>query len=523
MNVARPGMVTSPHPLASEAGAAVLARGGTAIEAAVAVAACLSVVMPHFCGIGGDAVWLVADRQGRQRCFLGIGQAAQTLPAYDAAIPLRGPASTVTSACAVDSWGHALAYGADHWGGTQPFADLLAPAIALARDGYVASRSQQFWCDFRRDESPQWGRFAEHFNAAPGVPFEQPGLARSLSLLAEDGYRSFYDGRLGRQLTEGLAAAGSPLGAADLAATRTREENPASLGYRGLTLLAPPAPTQGLSTLAIMGILSHFDLAALSPASPLRYHLLVEAVKQAFLDRPLIADPDWSEPLSPDFLDPQRLAGKAAAIDPAHALPWPHPYQHGDTVYFAAADEQGRCASVLQSTYFDWGSGVLIGDTGILWQNRGAAFSTLPGDRNEIKPGKRPFYTLNPGIALKNGEPHLLYGTQGADGQPQTLSVLLTGLIDHGMTPEEALAQPRFLLGKTFSDSRDSLKVEASLGEAAMAELAALGHEVAPLPALSPIFGQAGAVSLTDADGLSGAHDPRGEGEALPSHAPPPR
>lgn len=513
--LASPGMVTSPHPLASEAGGAVLAKGGTAIEAAVAIAACLSVVMPHFCGIGGDAVWLVADRQGRQRCFLGIGQAAGALPAYDAPIPLRGPASAVTSACAVDSWGHALAYSAGHWGGTQPFADLLAPAIALARDGYVPSRSQHFWFDFRRDEIPHWGRFADHFGAAPGKPFLQPGLARSLSLLAEDGYRSFYDGRLGRQLAEGLAVAGSPLGAADLAATRTREETPASLDYRGLTLLAPPAPTQGLSTLAIMGILSHFDLAALSPSSPLRYHLLVEAVKQAFLDRPLIADPDRSEPPPWSFLDPQRLEGKAAAIDPARALAWPHPYRHGDTVYFAATDEQGRCASVLQSTYFDWGSGVLVGDTGILWQNRGAAFSTVPGDRNRIEPGKRPFYTLNPGIALKEGEPHLLYGTQGADGQPQTLSVLLTGLIDHGMTPEEALAQPRFLLGRTFSDSRDSLKIEGSLGEAAIAQLAALGHEVAPLPALSPIFGQAGAIRLADADTGLGAHDPRGEGNAI--------
>ncbi|WP_042700900.1 gamma-glutamyltransferase family protein [Azospirillum sp. B506] len=515
MTAARPGMVTSPHPLASEAGAAILARGGTAIEAAVAIAACLSVVMPHFCGIGGDAVWLVADRQGRQRCFLGIGQAAETLPVYKAAIPLRGPASTVTSACAVDSWGHALAYSAAHWGGTRPFADLLAPAIALARDGYVPSRSQHFWFDFRRDEIPQWGNFADHFSAVPGAPFTQPGLAHSLSLLAEDGYRSFYDGRLGKLLAEGLAAAGSPLGAADLAATRTREETPASLDYRGLTLLAPPAPTQGLSTLAIMGILAHFDLAALLPTSPLRYHLLVEAVKQAFLDRPLIADPHRSEPAPWGFLDPQRLAAKAAAIDPERALDWPHPYQHGDTVFFAATDEQGRCASVLQSTYFDWGSGMAVGDTGILWQNRGAAFSTVPGDRNEIQPGKRPFYTLNPGIALKAGEPHLLYGTQGADGQPQSLSVLLTGLIDYGMTPEEALAQPRFLLGKTFSDSHDSLKIEASLGEAAIEALAALGHEVAPLPALSPIFGQAGVIGLGNADSPQGAHDPRGEGKAV--------
>jgi len=511
---ARPGMVTSPHPLASEAGAAVLKQGGTAIEAAVAIAATLSVVMPHFCGIGGDAVWLVADGAGRQRCFLGIGQAAADLPVYEAPIPLRGPASTVTSACAVDSWGHALDYSARHWGGTLPFGDLLGPAIALAQDGYAPSRSQDFWLNFRRDEIPGWGRFAEYFTPGIGL-FKQPYLARSLQHLAEHGYRSFYDGDLGRRIEDGLAAAGSPLKAQDLAATRTRETDPVIQDYRGVTLLAPPPPTQGISTLAIMSILAHFDLPSLPPFGTARYHLLVEAVKQAFLDRGHLADPDFARPLPWDFLDPQRLDAKASVIDKKCARPWPDPYKHGDTVFFAATDEQGRCASVLQSTYFDWGSGVVVGDTGILWQNRGAAFSTTPGDRNEIKPGKRPFYTLNPGIALKDDKPYLLYGTQGADGQPQTLSVVLTGLIDHGMTPEQALAQPRFLLGRTFSDSRDSLKLEQSLGEETIADLAALGHEVAPLPALSPIFGQAGVLRLSGAGLTEGSHDPRGEGNAL--------
>jgi gamma-glutamyltranspeptidase/glutathione hydrolase len=512
----RQGMVTSPHPLATAAGAGVLEKGGTAIEAAVAVAATLAVVMPHFCGLGGDAVWLVADRQRRKRCFLGIGQAAAVLPTYDAPIPMRGPASMVTTACAVDSWDHALAFSAHYWGGTQRFADLISPAIALAENGYQPSGSQDFWLEFRRKEFGDWGGFAAQFDTSTKTGlFKQPALAQSLTHLAEEGPRSFYDGKLARKIADGLIAAGSPLTAADLAATRTREEDPVSQDYRGITLLAPPPPTQGISTLAIMGILARFDLPSLPPLGSARYHLLVEAVKQAFLDRPYLADPDFSTPPSWDFLDPQRLDAKAAVIDPHQALEWPHLRRDGDTVFFAATDVQGRCASVLQSTYFDWGSGVVVGDTGIIWQNRGAAFSTKPGDPNEIKPGKRPFYTLNPGLALKGGEPYLLYGTQGADGQPQTLSVLLTGLIDHGMTPQEALAQPRFLLGRTFSDSRDSLKVEQSLGAGIIADLAALGHVVAELPALSPIFGQAGAIQLTPDGAVKGAHDPRGEGSAI--------
>ncbi|WP_137128754.1 gamma-glutamyltransferase [Rhizobium sp. FY34] len=508
-------MVTSPHPLATQAGLAVLRSGGNAIEAAIATAAALCVTMPHFCGLGGDAVWLVADREGRRSCFLGIGQAAQNLPVFSGSVPLRGPQSTLTSACVVDSWGHALAYAKEHWDGRIAFSNLLQPAIGHASKGFAASASQAFWLDFRAKECADWPGFSENFGSVSAdKPFRQPQLAYSLSMLASDGPRSFYQGRLAQRIADGLQTVGSPLTAEDLAATRTREVDPISIHYRDLTLLAPPAPTQGASTLSIMGILNHFNLAALQAGDAARYHLLVEAVKQAFLDRGQIADPDWASQDLDNLLDPERLAGKAAAIDPGHALAWPVTYQHGDTVFFAVTDKEGRSASVLQSTYFDWGSGVMVGDTGILWQNRGAAFSTDANHPNGLAPGKRPFYTLNPGMALKDGHPHLLYGTQGADGQPQTLAVLLTGLIDLDLSPQEALAQPRFLLGRTFSDSRDSLKLEGSLGGEAMARLQTLGHEVAELPALSPLFGQAGVIRI-DTDGtITGAHDPRGEGLA---------
>jgi gamma-glutamyltranspeptidase/glutathione hydrolase len=157
----------------------------------------------------------------------------------------------------------------------------------------------------------------------------------------------------------------------------------------------------------------------------------------------------------------------------------------------------------------------VAGDTGILWQNRGGAFSLDPGSPNALAPAKRPFYTLNPGIALEKGRPCLLYGTQGADGQPQTLSVILSRLIDHGLDPEEALAAPRFLLGRTFSDTRDSLKIESDVSEAVMTALAARGHALAPIPPRNPLAGQAGVIAIA-ADGLMrGAHDPRSDGQAL--------
>jgi oxamate amidohydrolase len=512
------GIVTSPHPLATEAGAKVLRAGGDAIEAAIAIGATIGVVYPHFCGLGGDSVWLVADREGRRAAFLGIGQAAKALPAFEAAIPARGPLSMLTTACTIDSWRHAKEWSAREWGGRTPFPALLADAVAHARDGFPVSKSQAFWLAFRRSEAARWPGFAPAFmpDGPPevGSLFRQDGVARTLQAIAGEGPRSFYDGELAKTLAVGLAAAGSPLTAADLAATRTREAAPLSLSYRGYELLAPPPPTQGVSTLAIMGVLEHFDLAARGAGSADHIHLCVEAVKRAFLTRDAIADPDFSPQPVEEWLNPDRLAATARTITMSRALAWPQPFRTGDTVFYGAVDAQGRSASVLQSLYFDWGSGVPVGETGILWQNRGAAFSVIPGSPNALAPGKRPFYTLNPGLALREGKPAFVYGTQGADGQPQTLSMVLTRLIDFGEAPAAALAGPRFLLGKTFSDSRDSLKIESDVGAATLADLAARGHELSPIEPQSPLAGLAGAIRIGSDGAVEGAHDPRGEGVA---------
>lgn len=515
------GMVTSPHPLASAAGLAVLERGGTAAEAAIAMAAAMAVVYPHFCGLGGDSVWILADRQGRQTCFMGIGQAAAKLPEFTGdSIPLRGPLSTLTTAATVDAWETVHRYSIEYWGGKQVFGDLLQDAIHHAQHGFPVSRSQGFWLDMRKDVLADWPGFINLFfnNGQPfatGEVFRQPELARSLVDIASHGARSFHQGTLAQRIADGLRAVGSPITLADLTATRTRQVEPARLSYRGLELLAPPPPTQGISTLAIMGILQHFDLSALTPGSAQHLHLVVEAVKQAFLTRDRIADPDFANQPVREWLSAERLQQAARAINPDRALDWPHPYRTGDTVFFGATDAAGQSVSTLQSTYFDWGSGVVVGDTGILWQNRGAAFSLDPKSPNFLQPGKRPFYTLNPGLALRDGKPALIYGTQGADGQPQTLAMLLTRLIDYAQPPAQALAGPRFLLGKTFSDSRDSLKIEADCGQPVLDRLADLGHQIAPIEPQSPIAGQAGVIAIAPDGSLAGAHDPRGEGVAL--------
>ncbi|MDY0743803.1 gamma-glutamyltransferase family protein [Paucibacter sp. R3-3] len=517
------GIVTSPHAVATRCGANLLAQGGNAIEAAIATVLSLCVTMPHFCGLGGDAFLLIGDAKGGVQAISGIGQAAAELGGYGSgAIPVRGPRSALTSAGAVDALHQAWLISRAERGGRRSWAELLAPAIALARDGFEITASERFWLDFRlRDAAELTGVFpaALHRGEVPPAGFIRPHnplLTGTLETLAERGARDFYEGRLAARIAAGLREAGSPLGLADLGRTRARLEQPLAVRYRGGELLAHRPPTQGLTTLEIMGVLERFELAALPQGGADHYHLLVEAVKQAFIDRNRwLADPEHAEVPVAQLLSDSHLDRRAAAIRMDRALPWPQVHQHGDTVYVGAADAAGNSVSLLATIYYDWGSGVMAGDTGLLWHNRGAAFSPNPAHPNALAPGKRPFHTLNPGIYRRDGKVRLLYGTQGADGQPQTLAAVLTRLIDHRMDPPAALAAPRFLLGRTFSDSQDSLKLEEDVGPEVAAELRRRGHELALVGRRSPLMGQPGAIAIGEDGTLQGAHDPRSDGVAM--------
>jgi gamma-glutamyltranspeptidase/glutathione hydrolase len=515
-------MVTSPHALATQCGVDVLGRGGNAIEAAIATVAALCVTYPHFCGLGGDAFLLVSDGQGRVQTLSGIGQAAANVRGYAGSIPVRGPRSALTTAATVDALGQALTISKSEWAGTQSWSALLAPAIHMARQGFEISESERFWLNFRLAEAaslPDIYRTYLHQGQVPPVGFvrKQSALANTLETLAERGPRDFYEGQLARCISAGLKEAGSPLTAHDLAQTHARIEPPLSVPYRGGELLAHQPPTQGIATLQIMGLLERFDLAAIAQGSADHYHLLVEAVKLAFLDRNrLVADPDFRQVPTAQLLSAACLNQQASTINLKQALPWPHPYQHGDTAYVGAADAMGNTVSLLATVYFDWGSGVLVGDTGVVWHNRGAAFSLDPAHPNLLTASKRPFHTLNPGMYRKGGRVQLLYGTQGADGQPQTLAAVLTRLIDYGMDPMEALAAPRFLLGKTFSDATDSLKLEEDVPANVVEDLRQRGHSLSLIAAHSPLMGHPGAIAINPVSGqMTGAHDPRSDGQAI--------
>jgi gamma-glutamyltranspeptidase/glutathione hydrolase len=515
------GMVTSPHTLATQCGLDMLARGGNAIEAAIATVATLCVTYPHFCGMGGDAFLLVSDAQGKVQTISGIGQSAADISGYSGAIPVRGPRSALTSPGMVDALGQAKVISHTLWGGSKSWSELLAPAIALACEGFEISSSERFWLNFRFAEAASlpgiYPAYLLHGQVPPaGFVRRQHALVRTLETLAERGPRDFYEGQLARTIAEGLRAAGSPLTAMDLAHTRARIEPPLSVPYRGGELLAHQPPTQGVSTLQIMGVLEHFDFSRMPQGGADHYHLMVEAVKLAFMDRDrLVADPDFVNVPVSRLLSPAHLCAGAQAIRMNQAMPWPYTCQHGDTVYVGTADAAGNSVSLLATVYFDWGSGVLVGDTGILWHNRGSAFSLDPAHPNALAPGKRPFHTLNPGMYRKNGRVQLLYGTQGADGQPQTLAAVLTRLIDYGMDTMAALAAPRFLLGKTFSDATDSVKLEDDVPADVVTELRQRGHALSLIASRNPLMGHPGAIAIDPVSGhISGAHDPRSDGFA---------
>jgi gamma-glutamyltranspeptidase/glutathione hydrolase len=261
-------------------------------------------------------------------------------------------------------------------------------------------------------------------------------------------------------------------------------------------------------------LLALFERLAVAEADGFDFvHGVVEAAKQAFLLRdahvadPAVMDADPADWLAPDFLDE-----RARRIDPARALPWPQASAPGDTVWLGAIDEAGRAVSFIQSVYWEFGSGVVLGETGIMWQNRGSSFALTDGPANRLAPGRRPFHTLNPALARLDDGRVMAYGTMGGEGQPQTQAAVFARHVMYGQDLQAAVTAPRWLLGRTWGAESTTLKLESRFDDDLFAALAAAGHDVERLDAYSDQMGHAGAV-VRHADGrLEGASDPRSDG-----------
>jgi len=520
----RRGVVCAPHAAAVEDGRAILAEGGNAIEAMIAMAASIAAVYPHMNHIGGDGFWLIREPRGNVRALMAAGRAGAkaTIQFYRDAghdeIPARGPLAALTVPGAVAAWMLALDAAKAH-GGKLPLGVLLASAIKHARESYVVTRSQARLTAEKLPEMTHAIGFREAFLIGGKVPevgarIKQTAFAATLEQLAQAGLDDFYRGDVGREIASDLVRIGSPVTRADLEKFEATIAQPLSVRTLGHTLYNAPPPTQGLASLMILAL---FERLRVTQAESFEHiHGLVESTKRAFRVRDsVVTDPDKIALDLNQFLSPAFLDAEAAKIDAKKGARWPAPKGEGDTIWMGAADASGLVVSYIQSLYWEFGSGCVLPGTGILMQNRGSSFSLDPKALNALAPGRRPFHTLNPALAaLKDGRV-MAYGTMGGDGQPQSQAALFTRHVTFGQPLDKALDAPRWLLGRTWGSTITNLRMESRFDGNLIDRLMAAGHDVQVLDEpYSDTMGHAGAVILHPDGTLEGGHDPRADGGA---------
>ena len=519
------GMVTAPHRLATQAGLGVLKEGGNAIEAMIAAASTIAVVYPHMNALGGDNFWLIHEPGGD---VMGIdacgGAAARAESAFYRAqglteIPSRGPLAALTVAGAVSGWQAALEISSERWGGRLPLKRLLEDAAFYAEDGVAATRNFAANSRAKLEELKDVPGFAETYlnqgrPLSEGARLRQPRLARTLARLGESGLDDFYRGDLARVIAADLERAGSPLVLADLERHRALRVAPLALEVAGHRVFSMPPPTQGLAALILLGV---FERLGVGQADGFDFvHGLVEAAKAAFRVRDrYVTDPEYMTVEPESFLAPDALDDMAARLDRRRAAPWPEAAPGGDTVWLGAIDGEGRAVSFIQSLYWEFGSGTVLEDSGLTWQNRGTSFSLDERHHNCLKPHRRPFHTILPALARLADGRVMVYGTMGGEGQPQTQAALFTRHVLYGQDLQQAVTAPRWLLGRTWGAATTTLKLEDRFGPELIAALGAAGHETEVLGPFDEVTGHAGALVHHPAGLIEGASDPRSDGAAL--------
>jgi gamma-glutamyltranspeptidase/glutathione hydrolase len=525
------GMVATPHLLATQSGVAALRAGGNALDAAIAAAATIAVVYPHMNGLGGDNVWLILDARSQNlRALCGVGRAARaaTIDWYGArgitqALPARGGPAALTVPAVVDGWWQAHRHSRDAMSSPLEWKALLADAVAYAREGFTASDGQRIppprEPDLFTDRAPEmirrWLWPLYHPDALRRGPLVQRDLARTLEAVRDGGAEAFYRGDVARRLVAAAAAAGSPLALEDLAEHRSEWMEPLRIPYAEGHAVSFPPPTQGLSALAVLGMIERFDVASLPEADYV--HLVVEATKLAFEDRDrYLTDPAHMRVAAAELLGVERLQARARLISPAHARPsQPAAPAGGDTIALVTADREGNAVSLIQSLYFTFGSGVMAGDTGVVLQNRGSFFSLDPGHVNALAPGKRTMHTLIPSMYLEGGRPRFVYGTMGGEGQPQTQAAILTRRLFRRLGPQAAIEAPRWLYGRTWGAASRALSLEGRYPVELARDLESRGHDIAIGKEWDDLFGHAHCIWVAPEGGLVGGSDPRADGGAL--------
>ncbi|MCV2349657.1 gamma-glutamyltransferase family protein [Paucibacter sp. Y2R2-4] len=517
-------IVSTSHPLAAQAGLRTLAQGGNAVDAAIATAACMTLVEPCSNGLGSDAFCILWD--GQQLHGLnasGTAPAAWTpdyfFKTYGSELknpPKRGWGG-VTVPGAVAGW-----VALSERFGKLSFADLMAPAIEIAERGYaVPVVVQSKWAMAAAvSELTQQAGFAEAFlprGRAPevGELFKFPAAARTLRLIAESKGEAFYRGEVAEAVAAFASQTGGAMTAADFAAYRPEWVTPISQSYAGHKLHEIPPNGQGIAALIALGILKHLDLPSHAVDGVASQHLQIEAMKLAFADvYRYVGDARSMSVTAAEMLDPAYLAERAKLIDPRRAQDFQcgNPVK-GGTIYLTTADESGMMVSFIQSNYMGFGSGLVLPGYGLSLQNRGHCFTLEAGHPNQVAPGKRPFHTIIPAFLTKNGQPVMSYGVMGGNMQPQGHMQTLARMLDYGQNPQAACDAPRWRFNEGLS-----LNVEPHMRPDTIAGLQALGHQIGDIHDSYQDFG-AGQFIWRMGDpaeeGYVAASDPRRDGAAV--------
>ena len=525
----RNGMVSSAHPLASQAGIQVLMAGGNAVDAAVATAAALGVVEPQSSGVGGDGYLLIYRAEDQSVSGVnatGAAPLAATREFYleRDGIPMRGILS-VSVPGLVDGW-----FLAHERHGNLSLEKVFEPAISLCEDGFPINHrfAGSLAAQVETFASDPYTRAVFTDNGAPfkpGAILYQRDLGQTLRTLAAEGSRALYEGEIAQEIVRFSEAYNGLFTAEDLARHHSHWADPISTGYRGCQVYEMPPNSSGHILLQELNVVEHFDIPAMGYCTPETVHVMVEAKKLAFADRErYVADPDWvdiplSGMLSKAYAEKQvkRIDLERAATDVPPGLP----ESHQDTTCFCVADRWGNGVCVLQSIQSGFGSTLIAGSTGILLNNRMTYWHLEEGHPNCLMPGKRVRHTMNPVIVTRNGQLYIVCGTPGADTQVQTNLQLITNIVDFGMTPQEAVAAPRWRHMQNPMEStvphtcKDVLNLESRFSKDVQDGLSAKGHE---LKILGDWEGAGNAQAILvdpDSKALIGGSDPRREGYSV--------
>jgi gamma-glutamyltranspeptidase/glutathione hydrolase len=521
--LARKAAVASPNNLATVVGNKILQKGGNAVDAMVAVNSTLGVVFPHMTGTGGDAFWLIYDAETDKQYVLNAsGQSAKhiSLEDYEGqdSIDDRGPRSAITVPGAVGGW-----YEAHQRFGKLPFATCLESAIEYARNGFPVSESLAAFSEKKLDILRYYPSTAKVFLKDEVSPYmvgeimKNPDLADTLEEIANKGSEAFYNGSVTDKICNFLEENRGFLEREDFANYKPEWVDPLTANYRGKTVSAPPPNSEGMATIQILGMLDNIEKEKLyeSPATFINY--FTRATALAFQDRKsYLADPAFYDVPTDKLTSDAYLANRAdKLVHPMVSSPEEKIDAEGDTTFSCAVDEDGNAVGVIQSLYWEWGSGLVAEDTGILLQNRGTYFSLDPDLREKLEPEKRPGHTLTTSMVVGDDGPELIVGAMGGDGQPQSQATIMARVIDRKVNVQEAIDEPRWLLGRTWGETVNELRLENRFSDEVLRELKEMGHkDIHFIDGFSDLVGHAQAIQILP-DRIEAAADPRANGLAL--------